>query len=152
MNPSKIINLQGVQNLDEIIHQSVTCLRQGGLVVLPTETVYGIAALASNESAVKRLMDVKGRRDGHALPLAIAGYEMLSDYVPTPGVLGQRLARRVWPGPLTLVFDGTATDSFFTGYPLSIRQAIMPEGTVGLRVPNCPVTRIIRRYNRIPCP
>jgi len=141
--PSKIIRLHDVQNFDEIIHQVVTCLRQGGLVVLPTETVYGVAALASNESAIKRLIDVKGRREGHALPLAIASYEMLSDYVPSPGILGLRLARRCWPGPLTLVFDGTATDSLFTHYPLSVRKAIMPEGTVGLRVPNTPVTQEI---------
>lgn len=143
MMPSKIISLHDVKNFDEIIAQSVTCLRQGGLVALPTETVYGIAALASNESAVKRLIDAKGRREDHALPLAIAGYEMLSDYIPVPGVIGQRLARRCWPGPLTLVFDGTATESQFTRYPLSVRKAIMPGGTVGLRVPNTPITQEI---------
>ena len=138
--PPKIINLHDVKKFDEIIDQSVICLRQGGLVVLPTETVYGIAALASNESAIRRLINVKGRRDGHALPLAIASFEMLSECVPAPSILGQRLARRCWPGPLTLVFDGTATESQFARYPLSVRQAIMPEGTVGLRVPNSPIT------------
>ena len=141
--PSKMISLHDVRNFDEIIVQSVTCLRQGGLVVLPTETVYGIAALASNESAIQRLIDVKGRREGHALPLAIANYEMLNDYIPVPGILGQRLARRCWPGPLTLVFDGTATESQFSRYPFSVRKAIMPGGTVGLRVPNTPITQEI---------
>ena len=140
---AKVISLQDVANFDEIISQSVACLRQGGLMVLPTETVYGIAALASNESAVKRLIGVKGRREGHALPLALADYEMLSDYVPAPGVLGQRLARRCWPGPLTLVFDGTAIESQFMHYPPFVRHAIMPDGTVGLRVPNCPITHEI---------
>ena len=143
MNTSKIINLQDIKNFDSIIDQSVTLLRQGGLVVLPTETVYGIGALASNESAIKRLIHVKGRREGHALPLAISSYEMLNDYIPAPGVLGQRLARRCWPGPLTLVFDGTANDSQFARYPQEIRKIIMPEGTVGLRVPNCPITQEI---------
>jgi len=143
MNTSKIINLQELKNFDSVIEQSVSLLRQGGLVVLPTETVYGIAALASNESAVKRLIEVKGRREGHALPLAIGSYEMLSEYIPAPGVLGQRLARRCWPGPLTLVFDGTVTDSQFARYPQEIRKAIMPEGTVGLRVPSCPITQEI---------
>ena len=141
--PSKIIDLHDVKNFDEIIAQSVICLRQGGLVVLPTETVYGVAALASNESAIKRLIDVKGRREGHALPLAIASFEMLSDFVPVPGVLGQRLARRCWPGPLTLVFDGTATESQLAQYPSTVRKAIMPEGTVGFRVPNTPITQEI---------
>ena len=143
MNTSKIINLDNHNNFDGIIAQSVKLLRQGGLIALPTETVYGIAALASNESAVKRLITVKGRRAGHALPLAISSYEMLSDYVPAPGILGMRLARRCWPGPLTLVFDGTATDSQFARYPQSIREAIMPEGTVGLRVPSCAITQEI---------
>ena len=141
--PSKIISLHDVQNFDEIIAQSVACLQQGGLVVLPTETVYGVAALASNELAIKRLIDAKGRREGHALPIAIAGYEMLNDFVPVPGVLGQRLARRCWPGPLTLVFDGTATESQFSHYPVSVRKAIMPGGTVGLRVPSTPITQEI---------
>ena len=143
MNTSKIINLQELKNFDSVIEQSVSLLRQGGLVVLPTETVYGIAALASNESAVKRLIEVKGRREGHALPLAIGSYEMLSEYIPAPGILGQRLARRCWPGPLTLVFDGTVADSQFARYPQEIRKAIMPEGTVGLRVPSCPITQEI---------
>jgi len=140
---ARIINIQEVTDFDEIISQSVACLRQGGLMVFPTETVYGVAALASNESAVKRLLDVKGRREGHALPVAIAGFEMLSDYIPAPGVLGLRLARRCWPGPLTLVFDGTATESHFAHYPYSVLRVIMPDGTVGLRVPNCPVTLAI---------
>jgi len=143
MMTAKSISIQDVTNFDEIICQSVTCLRQGGLMVLPTETVYGIAALASNESAIKRLLDVKGRREGHALPVAIAGFEMLSDYIPAPGVLGLRLARRCWPGPLTLVFDGTATESQFVHYPQSVCKAIMPDGTVGMRVPNCPITQAI---------
>ncbi len=143
MQSSKIIQLHDVKNFDDVIGQSVALLRQGGLVVLPTETVYGIAALASNESAIKRLIDVKGRREGHALPLAISGFEMLGDYIPAPGVLGQRLARRCWPGPLTLVFDGTADDSQFSRYPQSIRKAIMPGGTVGLRVPSSTITQEI---------
>ena len=143
MTTAKIISLRDVRNFDAIIAQSVVCLRQGGLMVLPTETVYGVAALASNESAIKRLINVKGRREGHALPLAIAGFQMLSDYIPAPGVLGTRLARRCWPGPLTLVLDGTATDSQLARYPQSVRKAIMPDGTVGLRVPNCPITQEI---------
>lgn len=143
MSTPKIIDLEDVKNFDSVVDQCVSLLRQGGLAVLPTETVYGIAALASNEAAIKRLIDVKGRREGHALPMAIGGYEMLSDYVPAPGVLGLRLARRCWPGPLTLVFDGTATESQFARYPQAIRKAIMPEGTVGLRVPNCQVTQEI---------
>jgi len=140
---AKIINIRDATDFDGIISESVACLRQGGLMVLPTETVYGIAALASDESAVKRLIDAKGRREGHALPVAIAGYEALGDYIPAPGVLGLRLARRCWPGPLTLVFDGTATGSQFASYPYFVRKAIMPDGTVGLRVPDCPVTRAI---------
>jgi len=140
MTLPKIIRLLDRENFDTVIDESVTLLRQGGVVVLPTETVYGIAALASDESAIQRLIDIKGRRVGHALPLAIAGFEMLNDYVPAPGVLGMRLARRCWPGPLTLVFDGTATDSHLSRYPIPVRRAIMPGGTVGFRVPNHPVT------------
>ncbi|MCL2349129.1 MAG: L-threonylcarbamoyladenylate synthase [Planctomycetaceae bacterium] len=138
--PAKLIDLQQEKNIASIIDETVNILRDGGLVVLPTETVYGVAALASHETAVKRLIDVKGRSEGHALPLAISGYEMLNDYIPAPGPLGQRLARRCWPGPLTLVFDKIPEDSVLCRFPELSQNAIMPNGTVGFRVPNCSIT------------
>jgi protein-tyrosine phosphatase len=136
----KIIHVQDVEKFDDVVGESVSILRRGGLLILPTETVYGIAALASNEDALQRLLLLKGRREGHAVPLAISGYEVLTEYIPMPGVLGQRLARRCWPGPLTLVFDGTATESQLVKYTPFIQKTIMPSGTVGLRTPNCPIT------------
>jgi len=136
----KIVHTQDIEKFDDAVEESVSVLRQGGLLVLPTETVYGVAALASNDDAVQRLLSLKGRREGHAVPLAISGYEALTEYIPMPGVLGLRLARRCWPGPLTLVFDGTATESPLSRYSPFVQKTIMPSGTVALRVPNCPIT------------
>ena len=63
-------------------------------MAFPTETVYGLAASALNESAVLRLIDVKQRKAGHALTLAIKSVDDALDYVPGMDALGQRLARR----------------------------------------------------------
>ena len=77
-------------------------LKRGGLVALPTETVYGLAADASNGNAVARIFEAKGRPRFNPLIAHVADFEMaqrLAIFDP----LSQRLAAAFWPGPLTLV-------------------------------------------------
>lgn len=119
------------------VRKAVDALRSGQLCVFPTETVYGLGALASNADAVRRLLEAKGRPVGRPLALAISGPEELARYIPNAGILANRLARRLWPGPLTLVLnvdDGSAQSELLDLPELSI-QAIKPEKTVGFRVP-----------------
>lgn len=139
----KVIDINNVKDIDEVIKEVVAAFRNGDLVVLPTETVYGVAALMTNEAAVQKLLKLKGRQEGHAIPLAIGGYGVLTDYVPLPGKLGLRLARRCWPGPVTLVFHDSATQPLLNTLPEPTRLAIMPAGTIGFRVPDNAVTREI---------
>lgn len=85
------------------IEQAAGVLRAGGLVVFPTETVYGLGANAEDSAAVARVFQVKGRPPTHPLIVHLAGAEQLDDWgeeVPAPARL---LAERFWPGPLTLV-------------------------------------------------
>ncbi|MDD3588103.1 MAG: L-threonylcarbamoyladenylate synthase [Thermoguttaceae bacterium] len=132
---SQILNLGNTSRLEEYIQITVNSLREGKLIVFPTETVYGLGALASNEEAISRLISAKGRKAGHALPIAISGLEVLPRYVPVVDVISERLARRCWPGPLTLVLDGASAGSELRKLPASVQHAIMPVQQVGFRVP-----------------
>ncbi|MBP3558838.1 MAG: threonylcarbamoyl-AMP synthase [Thermoguttaceae bacterium] len=124
------------ENVDEAaVRRVVDALRDGKLVVLPTETVYGLAALASNAAAVERLIAAKGRPAGRPLALAISGADVLERFAPSVPTLAKRLARRLWPGPLTLVLDVSDPASELARLPETSQKAILPEGKAGFRVP-----------------
>ena len=135
---SKILRLDTVPD-QTVVPQTVDALRRGELVVFPTETVYGLGCLASSQDAVPRLISAKGRRSGHALPVAISGCPALKRLVPNLGTIGERLARRCWPGPVTIVADTSSNDSPIARLPELCRQAVMPCGSTGFRVPDQPV-------------
>ena len=119
----------------EVLERAAHIIRGGGLVAFPTETVYGVAASALSEKAIERLGEIKGRPEGHPFTLAIKSAEDAIDYVPLLPPIAQRLTRRCWPGPVTFVLDDDHPDSLLKQLPSSVHHAIMPNGTVGLRVP-----------------
>ncbi|MGD0900652.1 MAG: L-threonylcarbamoyladenylate synthase [Thermoguttaceae bacterium] len=133
--PPVLIDLRNAEDLRDVIHQSVQALVEGKLVAFPTETVYGVAASAMDEGAVERLMQAKGRQPGHALTLALRSADEARDYVPQMSSLAQRLARRCWPGPVTLVVDDSHPESLVRQLPAGVRQRVLPDQTLGLRVP-----------------
>ena len=100
--PAVVIDLRHADDLRDVVHQTVQALAEGKIVAFPTETVYGLAASALDEQAVERLAAIKGRKQGHPLTLAIKSADEARDYVPDMSPLAQRLARRCWPGPVTL--------------------------------------------------
>jgi protein-tyrosine phosphatase len=105
------------------------------VVAFPTETVYGVAASALSAGAVERVLTIKGRAEQNPLPLAIKGAEEAIDYVPDISPLARRLARRCWPGPVTLVLADNHPESLVQQLPPSVRAAVVPQATIGLRVP-----------------
>lgn len=120
---------------DAAVARAATILRRGGLVAFPTETVYGLAADATDDSAVARLYAAKGRPAHNPLIVHIADAGDLAALVETGGI-AERLARRFWPGPLTLVLprraDGPVTSRASAGRP-----------TLAVRVPAHPVARAL---------
>ena len=130
-----VIDLRHADDLRDVVHQTVQALAEGKIVAFPTETVYGLAVSALDESAVARLAAVKGRRANHPLTLAIKSAEEARDYVPDMSPLAQRLARRCWPGPVTLVVDDTHPDSLVRQLPAKVLDFVLPSKTLGLRVP-----------------
>ena len=109
------------------------------MVALPTETVYGLAASALDEEAVGRLLATKGRAEIKPLTLAIKSADEARDYAPDMCPLGRRLARRCWPGPVTLVVDDSHPESLVRQLPPQVQQAVSPQQSIGLRVPGHPV-------------
>ena len=133
--PAVVIDLRHADDLRDVVHQTVQALVEGKIVAFPTETVYGLAASALDERAVERLATIKGRKQGHPLTLAIKSADEARDYVPDMTPLAQRLARRCWPGPVTLVVDDSHPDSLARHLPGKVLDYVAPAKTLGLRVP-----------------
>lgn len=112
------------------IEKAVGVLRAGGLVALPTETVYGLAANVEDTAAVARIFEVKGRPPSHPLIVHLSGAEALDDWVAEVPAPARLLAESFWPGPLTLVLRRGAR------VPLEATGGLE---TVAVRVPDHPV-------------
>lgn len=89
--------------MNSAITQAVTILKQGGLVALPTETVYGLAADARNAVAVQKVFRAKGRPSDHPLIVHLATASAMDDWARDIPTVARDLAHAFWPGPLTLV-------------------------------------------------
>lgn len=131
----EILSWHDSENPLGIIQQAVEAVMEGRLVVFPTETVYGIAAGAWIPEAVDRLAACKGRPDQKPMALAIRGPEEVLNWLPDLGKVGWRLARRCFPGPVTLVSGNGIERGTINCLPESVRPWICPTGTLGLRVP-----------------
>ena len=118
------------------VRAAADAIRRGELVVFPTETVYGLAADVLNESAVQRVFEAKGRRMGLALPVHIHCTARLWDVALLIPDVAQTLARKFWPGPLTLILlKNPAVPDLVTG----------GANTVAVRVPDHPVALALMR-------
>ena len=134
----------------DMIDRAVRALAEGKLVAFPTETVYGIAADASQEAAVARLLQIKGRRPGQPLTLAVKSVAAAFDYCPDVSPVGRRLGRRCWPGPLTLVLNSSHPEGQLGRFAPRVRQAVAPADFVGLRVPDHRF--LLETLQRLPAP
>ncbi len=110
----------------EAFQEALKVLKQGGLVAFPTDTVYGLGALAFDGQAVARIYRAKGRTREKAIPVLLPAVDQLEAVARDLPEAARRLARRFWPGPLTLVVPK--------------RPELPPEvsatDTVGVRVPD----------------
>ncbi len=112
---------------DSAILEATDILLHGGLVGLPTETVYGLAADADNLSALGRIFDVKSRPVSHPLILHIDSDSRLEEWSRDISPAARELARLLWPGPLTmLLYRSSRVSNLVTG----------GRDTVAIRVPN----------------
>ena len=116
-------------------------IKSGGLVAIPTETVYGLGANGLDEDAVKKIFEAKGRPQDNPLILHIAGAEQIEQFAHHIPQAAYDLAERFWPGPLTIILP--ARD-------LIPKRTTGGLDTVGLRCPDCEITRQIIRLSGVP--
>lgn len=133
--PPFVIDMQRTEDARDVVHRAVQALAEGKLVAFPTETVYGVAASARCPDAVERVIKFTKRRADWPLTLAVKSADDALDYVPNMSPLASRLARRCWPGPVTLVLDADHPDSLLNALPGEVRARVAPAGAVRLRAP-----------------
>ncbi|CAB4878929.1 unannotated protein [freshwater metagenome] len=120
----------------DALSQAATQLKAGSLVAFPTETVYGLGADANNEAAVARIYEVKGRPANHPLIVHIGSMQAISDWATDIPEYAIALARKYWPGPMTLIFKRSdLAMNFITGGQESVGLRV-PEHTVALALLN----------------
>src|SRR5579859_7097295 len=119
------------------ISAAVTTVQAGGLVVLPTDTVYGLGADAFSPQAVQALLGAKGRGRTMPPPVLVGSVRAASALAESLGAYGQDLIDEFWPGPLTLIFRASPTLKWDLGDT---------NGTVAVRMPLHPVAlELLRR-------
>ncbi len=143
--PPVVIRLSDTEDLRDVIHRAVEALSAGKVVAIPTETVYGLAASAFQPEAVKQVFAIKGRPTNAPLAIAVKSLEDAMDFVPDMSPVARRIARRSWPGPITIVHNVDHADSVVHRLDESVRAATIPNGTIGLRVPATELAQQILR-------
>jgi L-threonylcarbamoyladenylate synthase len=125
----------------EAIARAAKSIADGHLVAFPTETVYGLGADATNESAIAQIYEAKGRPADHPLIVHIASMDSIGEWAENISQYAISLARDFWPGPMTLVFKRSElAKNFITGN----------QNTVGLRVPNQPVAiALLKEFEKL---
>lgn len=119
--------------LKKHIARAADLLRAGELVAFPTDTVYGVAAIANQPSAVAQLYVAKGRPPEKAIPLLLADERDLNSITSEVSDLVHRLISRFWPGALTLILHKSD----------AVPREVSPTATVAVRLPDLPVAQQI---------
>ena len=138
--PPLVIDLRRSEDARDVVHRAVQSLAEGRAVAFPTETDYVVAVSARHEAAAERLSCLAPQMPGEPrLSLALKSADEALDWAPGLSPLGQRLSRRCWPGPVTIIVGDDHPDSLVHRLPPGVRQLIVGSGRLRLRVPGHPM-------------
>ncbi len=115
------------QNRKILLQTAIDCLNQNESCILPTDTYYALSVKASSQVAVKNLFKIKKRDLTKPVPILISSLNDIRDYSDTSSTIVRKLAKKFWPGPLTIVLP------LLGGIPEEINNN---SGFIGVRVPN----------------
>ena len=136
----KILDLR--ENVQyEILQKAGNIIKNGGLVLFPTETVYGLGANGLDENAVKKIFIAKGRKQDNPLILHISNFEMLNKIAKNINDTEIKLLNSFWPGPFTLILNRT-----------NIVPDVVTGGldTVGIRLPSGKIAKHLIEFSGTP--
>jgi len=139
MTRTQILRVDPASSLDEVVGRAVTILRDGGLVVAPTETRYGLLARADRTDVLNRLLETKRRALERPISVFLPSVADIESYaVMTP--IATRLAASFLPGPLTLVLDARSPE----------QPPLVVKGKIGIRVSSASIVNLIVTKLRLP--
>lgn len=122
------------------IREAVSLLKNGEIVAIPTETVYGLAADATNDEALRKIFAAKDRPSDHPLIVHVDSFEKINDWAEYVSDNAKKLAEHFWPGPLTIIFWKKKTVSNLITGGLD---------TIAIRIPNHPLAlEIIKKLGK----
>ena len=136
MSLTRIVKIDPLSPEESLLYEAADIVKAGGLVIIPTETVYGIAANMLNSKAIQRLYKIKDRQPSKPFSLHIDNREKVRDYTQDIPICGYKLIDKFWPGPLTLVFKSK------------------DENTIGIRLPDHKIAYEVISRAQVPivCP
>ena len=118
------------KNLDEILKKAMKVIRQGGVIVCPTDTVYGLIADAKNKKAVKKIFKIKKRKEEKPIPIFVRDLKMAKSLVVI-NKFQEKLLKKVWPGKITVILKAKRLAK-----KIFSQSIISSENKIGLRIPN----------------
>ncbi len=115
--------------MDELIKEATKIFKNGGIVIFPTDTAYGIGCRIDDEKAIRRLFEIRKRPETKATPVLFDSFKMVEDYVAQiPHEVREKLMEKYWPGALTIVLQ-----SRIQKIPSLVRGG---GNTLGVRIPD----------------
>jgi L-threonylcarbamoyladenylate synthase len=129
---AEVMHIDPAQPSPHLIHKAAEVIQGGGVIIYPTETLYGLGANPFDPAAMQRLYAIKGRERNKPIPFLIKDLQMLATLVEAIPPLGKQLMERYWPGALTLIFRAKE------GLPAPLQGEA---GTIGVRISSHPIAR-----------
>ena len=140
MSKNETENYKAKSSRVDMFGDAVAALKRGEVIVLPTETLYGLGADALNFAAVEKVFQLKGRDPNNPIPVLVADQEMLLKVIANVPPAAITLMKGFWPGPLTLVLPARQ------GIPAPLLNAT---GGIGVRISSQPIaTELVKALGR----
>lgn len=125
-------------NIDELVSQCTDIIEDGGLICVPTDTVYGLICPWDNPSSIERMYDIKIREKGKPFAVFTDSYQRITPYITKPSPTAKKIVQSYWPGALTVLV------SVADNCPCSL------DGKLGVRAPNYQlITQLVSETNRL---
>ncbi len=136
---TKILKINPRKPQVQAIQEAVLILRQGGTVILPTDTVYGLTVTATDKKAVKKIYKIKGRKRSLPLPIFCSSISQVKKIVEDINPSARKLIKSFWPGKLTLVFSCQSAKFSHLAY----------KDKIGIRISKSPAVRnVLKRLKQ----